>query len=102
MAPRKTLIVHVDIDAFFAAVEQVLDPRLKGKPVIVGNGCIASCSYEARRFGLSAGMSLREAAKRCPDVIILDGSEKVYRCYSRNVFDLCLRIAPSIETFLDD
>lgn len=102
MAPRKTLIFHVDIDAFFASVEQVLDPRLKGKPVIVGNGCIASCSYEARRFGLGAGMSLREAVKRCPDVIILDGSEKVYRCYSRSVFEHCLRIAPSIETFLDE
>lgn len=102
MAPRRSLIFHVDIDAFFASVEQVLDPRLKGKPVIVGNGCIASCSYEARRFGLSAGMSLREAVKRCPDVVILDGSEKIYRCYARNVFDLCLRIAPSIETYLDE
>jgi nucleotidyltransferase/DNA polymerase involved in DNA repair len=57
-------VLHVDIDAFFAAIEQQRDPRLKGKPVIVGAGVIASCSYEARKFGLRAGMSLSEA-RRC-------------------------------------
>jgi len=99
---RDSLIFHVDINAFFASVEQIIDPRLSGKPVIVGNGCIASCSYEARAFGLSAGMSLREAVNRCPDVVILDGSEKVYRCFSKRVFEICLEVAPEIETFLDE
>ena len=54
VADRK--ILHVDIDAFFAAIEQRRNPRLRGKPVIVGAGVIASCSYEARQYGLRAGM----------------------------------------------
>jgi DNA polymerase-4 len=48
-------VLHLDIDAFFASVEQARDPRLRGRPVLVGNGVIASCSYEARRYGLRAG-----------------------------------------------
>ena len=52
---RSPIILHVDIDAFFPSVEQVLNPKLKGKPVIVGAGVIASCSYEARRLGLHTG-----------------------------------------------
>ena len=55
------LVMHVDIDAFFASVEQVRNPRLAGKPVIVGAGVIASCSYVARRFGLHAAMSVAKA-----------------------------------------
>src|SRR5215813_8894507 len=54
--PAERTVLHVDIDAFFAAIEQQRDPRLAGKPVIVGAGVIASCSYEARAFGLKAGM----------------------------------------------
>jgi len=60
------IILHADIDAFFASVEQHRDPRLRGQPVIVGTGVIASCSYEARRFGLRAGMTLPEAKRLCP------------------------------------
>ena len=95
-------ILHVDIDAFFASVEQLLDPRLKGRPVIVGAGVIASCSYEARRCGLGAGMPLSEARRRCPEAVILEGHEKIYRAFAGRIFDICRRIAPAVETYLDE
>ena len=95
-------ILHVDIDAFFAAIEQQRDPRLKGKPVIVGAGVIASCSYEARAFGLKAGMSLGEAKRICPQAVIIDGHAQVYRCFAEEIFAYCRRIAPEVETYLDE
>jgi DNA polymerase-4 len=96
------LVLHVDIDAFFAAVEQARDPRLRGKPVIVGAGVIASCSYEARRFGLRAGMRLTEARRLCPEVLILDGHAQVYRCFAERIFELCREFSPAVETYLDE
>lgn len=101
-APRERAVLHVDIDAFFAAIEQQRDPRLRGRPVIVGAGVIASCSYEARRFGLRAGMRLSEARRRCPGVVILEGHAQVYRCFAEDIFARCRAIAPAIETFLDE
>lgn len=95
-------ILHVDIDAFFASVEQLLHPRLKGRPVIVGNGVIASCSYEARRFGLYAGMRLSEARRACPGVVILDGCEKTCRAFAARIFELARQVTPSLETYLDE
>ncbi|HKQ56709.1 MAG TPA: DNA polymerase IV [Candidatus Eisenbacteria bacterium] len=101
-APDQRTILHVDIDAFFAAIEQVRDPRLAGKPVIVGAGVIASCSYEARRFGLRAGMSLSEARRLCPSAVIIDGHAQVYRCFAERIFDLCREVAPAVECHLDE
>jgi len=95
-------VLHVDIDAFFAAIEQQRDPRLKGKPVIVGAGVIASCSYEARKFGLKAGMPLSEAKRLCPRAIILEGHAQVYRCYAERLFDRCRELSPDVETYLDE
>jgi DNA polymerase IV len=95
-------ILHVDIDAFFAAIEQVRDPRLRGKPVIVGAGVIASCSYEARRFGLRAGMTLSEARRLCPQAVILEGHAQVYRCFADRIFELCRETAPAVECHLDE
>jgi DNA polymerase-4 len=95
-------ILHVDIDAFFAAIEQQRDPRLRGRPVIVGAGVIASCSYEARRFGLRAGMPLSEARRRCPGAVILDGHAQVYRCFAEEIFARCRAVAPAVETYLDE
>ncbi len=95
-------ILHVDIDAFFAAIEQRRDPRLRGQPVIVGAGVIASCSYEARGFGLRAGMSLSEAKRLCPQAVILDGHAQVYRCFAEEIFARCRQIAPAVETYLDE
>jgi DNA polymerase-4 len=95
-------VLHVDIDAFFAAIEQQRDPRLQGRPVIVGAGVIASCSYEARRFGLHAGMALSEAKRRCPQAVILEGHAQVYRCFAETIFGLCRGIAPAVECYLDE
>jgi DNA polymerase-4 len=100
-SPART-ILHVDIDAFFAAIEQQRDPRLKGRPVIVGAGVIASCSYEARRFGLHAGMPLSEARRLCPDAVIIDGHAQIYRCFAEEIFERCHALAPAVETFLDE
>jgi len=101
-APRSRIVLHVDIDAFFASIEQQRDPRLRGRPVIVGAGVIASCSYEARRFGLKAGMSLSEAKRLCPEAVIMEGHAQVYRCFAEEIFARCRAIAPEIETYLDE
>ena len=66
-------IVHLDGDAFFASLEQRDDPQLRGKPVAVGTGVVASCSYEARRDGVRTGMRLAEARGRCRHLIIVPG-----------------------------
>jgi len=102
LASPERVVLHVDIDAFFAAIEQRLDPRLAGRPVIVGAGVIASCSYEARRFGLRAGMRLSEARQRCPEVVILAGHAQTYRCFAENIFGLCRTFSPAVETYLDE
>jgi len=100
--PADRVILHVDIDAFFAAIEQQRDPRLAGKPVIVGAGVIASCSYEARRSGLRAGMTLSEAKRLCPEAVILEGHAQVYRCFAEEIFERCRAISPAVETYLDE
>ncbi len=95
-------ILHVDIDAFFAAIEQQRDPRLQGRPVIVGAGVIASCSYEARAYGLKAGMPLSEARRLCPQAVFLEGHAQVYRCFAETIFACCRQLAPAVETYLDE
>ena len=73
-APRsKTIpnIVHVDVDAFFASVEQVLNPKLRGKPVLVGRGVVASASYEAKACGVRTAMGGRQARQLCPAAIVV-------------------------------
>src|SRR6266436_3317239 len=71
-------IVHVDVDAFFASVEQVLNPKLRGKPVLVGRGCVASASYEAKFRGVKTAMSFREALRVCPQAIVVPGQYEHY------------------------
>lgn len=94
--------MHIDVDAFFASVEQLLIPRLRGREVIVGSGCIASCSYEARRFGLRAGMPLHEARRQRPSAVILPGDYQIYRCFAEQIWNICRRYTDSLETFLDE
>ena len=96
------VVAHIDLDAFFASVEQLRYPALRGKPVIVGNGVIASCSYEARRFGCYAGQPLTEARRMCPGVVILDGCEAVYNAFAEKTFAKCAELSPTMETFLDE
>ena len=95
-------ILHIDIDAFFAAAEVMLNPELKGKPVIVGGkpderGVVCTASYEARKYGIHSGMALRTAGIRCPAGIFLRGRYRVYSDISRRFFE-CLKLySPRIE-----
>ena len=102
MSAVRPTILHLDVDAFFASVEQLKNPRLRGKPVVVGNGVIASCSYEARRYGLRAGMPLRQAQRLCPHATFLDGNQHTYSCFAEAVWEVARRWLPAMETFLDD
>ncbi len=95
-------IVHLDVDAFFASVEQLLIPALRRRPVIVGSGVIASCSYEARKFGLRAGMPLRRAMELCPSAVRLAGQYPIYRCFAEHVWEICRRYVTSLDTYLDE
>ena len=78
----KRWIMHVDMDAFFASVEQLDHPEYRGKPVIVGGqserGVVSTCSYEARKFGVHSAMSMVEAHRRCPQAIFVQGRMSRY------------------------
>jgi len=99
---NQRIILHIDVDAFFASVEQLLIPALRRRPVIVGSGVIASCSYEARKVGLHAGMPLRRAMELCPDAVRLAGQYPIYRCFAEHVWEICRRYVTSLETYLDE
>jgi DNA polymerase IV len=94
-------ILHVDLDAFFAAVEQRDKPSLRGKPVVVGGvggrGVVATASYEARVFGVHSAMSTREARGRCPHAAYLSGRFDAYRECSRQVMALLRELSPLVE-----
>ena len=95
-------ILHVDMDAFFAAVEQRDHPEWRGKPVIVGappdkRGVVSTCSYEARVFGVRSAMPSREAYRRCPHGIFVRGDMPRYAEASRRVFDIFGRFSPLVE-----
>jgi len=95
-------ILHVDLDAFFAAVEQRDRPELRGRPVIVGGdprgrGVVSAASYEARRFGVHSAMSLREALRRCPDGVFLPVDGRRYQQASRDVMAVLRRFTPQVE-----
>jgi len=92
--------LHVDMDAFFASVEQVLNPALKGKPVIVGGksgrGVVTSASYEARAFGVHSAMPGFQARKLCPQGIFLPNRRRVYSEFSDKVFAILERYSPKV------
>jgi DNA polymerase-4 len=95
-------IMHIDLDAFFVSVEQVENPQLKGKPVVVGGrpqgrGVVASASYEARAFGLHAGMPLATASHLCPQAIFVQGSFPKYRDASRKFMAILADFSPFLE-----
>jgi DNA polymerase-4 len=96
-------ILHLDVDAFFASVEQRDDPKLRGKPVVVGTGVAASCSYEARRFGVRTGMRLVEAQHLCRELIVIPGEYPRYEQAARRILAVCQERTPLIEVAaLDD
>ena len=95
-------IFHVDMDAFFVSVEELYDPSLKGKPVVVGGqrderGVVSAASYAARKFGVHSAMPLRTAAKLCPQAIFVNGHPERYREYSGRVHEVLCRFSPQVE-----
>ena len=103
MLHRRPDIVHVDVDAFFASVEQLLDPRLRGRPVLVGRGVVASASYEAKSRGVRTAMSIRDARRICPDAVLVPGRYENYADYAGRVRHVLDDFTPAVETAaLDD
>ncbi len=95
-------IMHIDLDAFFVSVEQAENPELKGKPVVVGGkpdrrGVVASASYEARAFGLHAGMPLATASRLCPQATFIEGSFPKYRNASQRFMSILADFSPFLE-----
>ena len=95
-------IFHVDMDAFFVSVEELFDPSLKGKAVVVGGqrnerGVVSAASYEARKFGVHSAMPLRTAAKLCPHAIFVDGHPDRYRDCSQQVYEVLNGFSPKVE-----
>ena len=102
MTAAQRTIFHVDMDAFFVSVEELFDPSLKGKPVVVGGqrnerGVVSAASYAARKFGVHSAMPLRTAAKLCPQAIFVDGHPERYRDYSAKVYQVLNRFSPKLE-----
>ena len=95
-------IFHVDMDAFFVSVEELFDPSLKGKHVVVGGaadqrGVVSAASYAARKYGVHSAMPLRTAARLCPHAVFVPGQPVRYREYSRKVYDVLNRFSPRVE-----
>ena len=97
------IIMHVDMDSFFAAVEQRDNPELRGKPVIVGGhrdskrGVVSTCSYEARKYGVHSAMPIAQAVKLCPHGIFIPGNHKKYAAVSRQIRSVFYEFSPVVE-----
>ncbi len=94
-------IVHMDLDTFFVSCERLIDSRLNGKPILIGGttdrGVVASCSYEARKFGIHSAMPMRMAKQLCPEAIILRGNSGTYTKYSEDVTNVIKESVPLYE-----
>jgi len=104
----RLIVAHLDLDAFFAAVEELENPELRTKPLIVGGdphgrGVVATASYEARTFGIHSAMSCAEALRRCPHAVFVRPRHSVYREYSQHVWETVRGVVPTVErTGLDE
>lgn len=94
---EQATILHADLDAFYAAVEQRDDPRLRGRPVIVGGGVVLAASYEAKARGVRTAMSEAAARRSCPEAITVPPRMKAYSAASRDVFDVFEQTSPHVE-----
>jgi DNA polymerase IV len=94
-------IVHIDLDSFFVSVERILNPKLIGKPVLVGGagdrGVVASCSYEAREFGIHSAMPMKQARQLCPEAIIVRGDTAEYSKFSDTITTIISEEVPMYE-----
>ena len=90
-------ILHADVDSFFASVEQRDDPRLRGRPVIVGGWVVLAASYEAKAAGVKTAMSAAEARRRCPEVIVVQPRMRAYSEASKAMFAVFDDAAPLVE-----
>src|SRR5262245_34278129 len=90
-------ILHADLDAFYASVEQLLDPSLRGKPIAVGGGVVLAASYEAKTFGISGGMSGRRARELCPHLIFVGGHFKDYQRLGDAAINVLNDFTPLVE-----
>ncbi len=99
--PDKRTIVHIDLDTFFVSCERLLDPRLNGKPVLIGGtsdrGVVASCSYEAREYGIHSAMPMRLARQLCPHAIVIRGNAGTYARFSDVVTEIIKERSPLFE-----
>jgi DNA polymerase-4 len=106
--PEIRILAHLDLDAFFAAVEELEDPSLRGKPLVVGGdphgrGVVSTASYAARAYGIRSAMSAAEALRRCPHAVFVRPRHTLYRQYSQAVWDTVGQIVPRLErTGLDE
>src|SRR5437764_642367 len=104
-APHGTIervIAHLDLDAFFAAVELHRHPELRGKPLVVGGepagrGVVSTASYEARRYGIRSAMSSAEALRRCPHAVFVRPDQRTYREWSERTWEVVRAMAPVVE-----
>jgi DNA polymerase-4 len=97
-----SILAHVDLDAFFAAVEELEEPSLRARPLVVGGepagrGVVATANYVARQFGIRSAMSSAEAVRRCPDVVIVRPRHALYRQYSVAVWTAIREVVPRVE-----
>jgi DNA polymerase-4 len=90
-------ILHADLDAFYASVEQLLNPRLRGRPIAVGGGGVLAASYEARAFGVRSGMPGRRARQLCPDLVFVGGHFSEYQRLGDAAIGILSDFTPSIE-----
>src|SRR5690606_26879628 len=94
-------IVHLDLDTFFVSCERLIDSRLNNRPVLIGGtsdrGVVASCSYEARKFGVHSAMPMRMAKQLCPEAVVLKGNSGIYSKYSKQVTDIIKEEVPIYE-----
>ena len=99
---RTPILAHLDLDAFFAAVEELESPELREKPLVVdgdphGRGVVSTANYVARAFGIHSAMSAAEALRRCPEAVFVRPRHALYRQYSRVVWDVVSEIVPRVE-----
>ena len=103
--PKRRFIVHVDMDAFFAAIEERDNPKFRGKPIIVGanpkkgkgRGVVSTCSYEARKFGIHSAMPISTAYKKCPQGIFLPVDMEKYSRVSHQIYNILYDFTPDVE-----